>query len=112
MYYILYVIFLVILKLITVFLFAFFNNNIYYGFCARNKVIRIFSYLFPARQCRHLEVLELCGVAEVDRRIARHMCGVGLECLQALDFTHTPVTPDAVRHFSGRSPYIAHQFIL
>ena len=41
-------------------------------------------------------------MAEVDRRIARHMCGVGLECLQALDFTHTPVTPDAVRHFSGR----------
>ena len=60
----------------------------------------IFS-LPVVRRCVGLQVLELERVTEVVQEGAAELCREGLQNLETLLLTSTPVTPEALLHFNS-----------
>ncbi|XP_048827587.1 F-box only protein 41-like isoform X1 [Brienomyrus brachyistius] len=54
-----------------------------------------------ARNCVHLQVLELDHVSEINQEVAAEVCREGLKGLEMLVLTSTPVTPKALLHFNS-----------
>lgn len=59
------------------------------------------SFLFLARNCMRLQVLELDHVSEITQEVAAEVCREGLKGLEMLVLTATPVTPKALLHFNS-----------
>ncbi|XP_058431049.1 F-box only protein 41 isoform X3 [Marmota monax] len=58
-------------------------------------------FLFLARNCMRLQVLELDHVSEITQEVAAEVCREGLKGLEMLVLTATPVTPKALLHFNS-----------
>ncbi|XP_062301174.1 F-box only protein 41, partial [Scomber scombrus] len=51
------------------------------------------------RSCAHLQMLELERITDLGLQAATELCKVGLESLETLILTHTPVSGQAILHF-------------
>ncbi|XP_035674575.1 uncharacterized protein LOC118414563 [Branchiostoma floridae] len=57
-----------------------------------------------ASNCPRLQVLELDHMLEITEAFAVEMCRNGLKGLRVLEFSFTPVTPQALLHFNSSCP--------
>ncbi len=61
-----------------------------------------FVYSFIVKCCPRLEILELDHMCEITEADALKLCGSGLQRVETLEFTFTPVTPKALLHFARK----------
>lgn len=62
-----------------------------------------YLYVCAVRSCAHLQVLELERITDLGLQVATELCKVGLESLETLVLTHTPVSGQAILHFHSET---------
>ena len=60
-----------------------------------------FIFHTTAVECKKLKYLQLDHSMELSAEVAEQMCNFGLKSIENVEFTNTPISADAIRHFAG-----------